>query len=315
MGARFEDGFGGRVAVVTGGGTGMGRELVRQLTAEGCDVATCDVLVENAEETKALCAAEGNPGEVLTFAADVADEDQVLAFAAAVGAWRPHVNLLFNNAGIGGSVTIVNGDRQQWEKVFDVCWYGVYYNTLAFLPMLLAADAGTVVNTSSINGFWATVGPTMPHSAYSAAKFAVRGFTEALITDFAVNAPHLRAAVVMPGHIGTSIAINSDKLLGLDDIERLRARYAGAGKDPDALTEEEMRARMARRGEAFREAAPTTAEEAARIILDAVRHDRWRILVGRDAEVVDEMVRQAPEQAYTPEFYRRWVVEAEAARG
>ncbi len=315
MAERFEDGFAGRVAVVTGGGTGMGRELVRQLTADGCDVATCDVLIDNAEETARICKEDGNRGEVLTFAADVSDEAQVLAFAAAVAAWRPHVNLLFNNAGIGGTATVVRGDRAQWEKVFNVCWYGVYYNTLAFMDLLLAAPCGTVVNTSSVNGFWATVGPNMPHSAYSAAKFAVKGFTEALITDFATNAPHLRAAVVMPGHIGTSIALNSDKLLGLDDPARLRERYVSAGKDPDALSEEEMKARAQRRGEAFIETALTSAAEAATIILDAVKRDQWRIPVGPDAVLVDEMVREDPEGAYTPEFYRRWVAGSRAMRG
>jgi NAD(P)-dependent dehydrogenase (short-subunit alcohol dehydrogenase family) len=314
MGERFEDGFGGRVAVVTGGGAGMGRELVRQLTADGCDVATCDVTVDDAEETAAICATDGNPGQVMVAAADVSDEAQVRAFAGKVGAWRPHVNLLFNNAGIGGGGTIVNGDRAQWEKVFDVCWYGVYHGTLAFLPQLLAAPVGQVVNTSSVNGFFASIGPGFPHSAYSAAKFAVKGFTEALITDFALNAPHLRASVVMPGHIGTSIAVNSDKLLGFDDVGRLRARYAAAGRDITAMSDDELRARMQRRGEAFRETAPTTAAQAATIILDGVRRGEWRILVGEDAVLIDEMVREDPFHAYDPEFFNRWVARAAALR-
>ncbi len=314
MEQRFADGFDGCVAVVTGGGTGMGRELVRQLTAGGCDVATCDVLLANADATAAMCRADGHRGEVLTVAADVSDESAVLAFAEAVQAWRPHVNLLFNNAGIGGGGTIVNGDRDQWERVFNVCWYGVYFSTRAFLPQLLRAPVGHVVNTSSVNGFFASIGPGMPHSAYSAAKFAVKGFTEALLVDFAQNAPHLGASVVMPGHIGTEIAANSDRLLGLDDVGRLRARYAGAGRDASALSDDELRARMQRRGEAFRDSAPTTAAEAATIILDAVQAGHWRILVGHDAELLDELVRADPEQAYTPGFYRRWLARAEADR-
>ncbi len=314
MEQRFANGFEGCVAVVTGGGTGMGRELVRQLTAGGCDVATCDVLVANADATAAMCLADGHRGEVLTFAADVSDEAAVLAFAETVQAWRPHVNLLFNNAGIGGGGTIVNGDRDQWERVFNVCWYGVYFGTRAFLPQLLRAPVGHVVNTSSVNGFFASIGPGMPHSAYSAAKFAVKGFTEALLVDFAQNAPHLGASVVMPGHIGTEIAANSDRLLGLDDVERLRARYAGAGRDASALSDDELRARMQRRGEAFRDSAPTTAAEAATIILDAVRAGQWRILVGHDAELLDDLVRADPEQAYTPAFYRKWLVQAVAER-
>mgnify|MGYP003335014213 FL=1 len=201
MGERFEDGFADRVAVVTGGGTGMGREMVLQLTADGCDVATCDVIADNLDETVAL--ASGNAGEVLAVTADVSVEAQVLAFRDAVAAWRPCVHLLFNNAGIGGGGSIVLDGREEWEKTFGVCWYGVYYNTRAFMPMLLAAPVGHVINTSSVNGFWASLGPGIPHTAYSAAKFAVKGFTEALITDFRINAPHLRASVVMPGHIGT----------------------------------------------------------------------------------------------------------------
>ncbi|MEY4361210.1 MAG: hypothetical protein RL391_516, partial [Actinomycetota bacterium] len=242
---RFENGFQGRVAVVTGGGTGMGRELVRQLTADGCDVATCDVIEENLVDTAALCASAGHRGQVLTQIADVSSESDVLAFRDAVAAWRPQVNLLFNNAGIGGGGSIIEDDREGWEKTFGVCWYGVYYNTRAFLPLLLKSDAGHVVNTSSVNGFWASLGPNIPHTAYSSAKFAVKGFTEALITDFRINAPHLRASVVMPGHIGTSIAINSRKLLGNDpkdmteeQIAQVRARMARSGLDLSGASDE-----------------------------------------------------------------------------
>ena len=97
MGERFEDGFAGCVAVVTGGGTGMGRELVRQLTADGCDVATCDVIAENLDETVAICAADGNAGEILPFIADVSIESQVLAFRDRVAAWRPHMARLLKD--------------------------------------------------------------------------------------------------------------------------------------------------------------------------------------------------------------------------
>jgi len=284
MGERFEDGFDGCVAVVTGGGTGMGRELVRQLAADGCDVAMCDVIGANMRETADLVAADGSRGSVLAVVADVGDEEQVLAFRDQVAAWRPTVNLLFNNAGIGGGGSIVAGERSQWDKTFAVCWGGVYYNTRAFLPMMLAADRGHIVNTSSVNGFFASLGPANPHTAYSAAKFAVKGFTEALITDLRVNAPHIHASVVMPGHIGTSIAINSMKLhIGTTELDPM----------------------MQQMGEMFRDNAPMSAGEAAAVILDAVRRDRWRVLVGADAEHLDEMVRAEPEQAYEVEFFTR----------
>lgn len=317
---RFEEGFKGRVAVVTGGGTGMGRELVRQLTADGCDVATCDVIEENLVDTAALCSSAGHPGHVLTHVADVSEEIDVLAFRDAVAAWRPHVNLLFNNAGIGGGGSIIEDDREQWEKTFAVCWYGVYYNTRAFLPLLLKSDAGHVINTSSVNGFWASLGPNIPHTAYSSAKFAVKGFTEALITDFRINAPHLRASVVMPGHIGTSIAINSRKLLGQDpkemtenQVAQVRARMAKSGLDLSGASDEDIRLGIQAQGEAFRDQAPTSSAQAATIILDAVKRGDWRILVGDDAVILDEMVREIPTDAYLPDFMDR--VHARGALG
>ena len=309
MAERFENGYKGHVAVVTGGGTGMGRELVRQLTAQGCDVATCDVIVDNLAETVDICTKDGNPGAILTHMADVSDETQVLSFRDAVAAWRPHVNVVFNNAGIGGGGSIMESDRTEWEKTFGVCWYGVYYNTRAFLPLLLKAPFGHVVNTSSVNGFWASLGPNTAHTAYSAAKFAVKGFTEALITDFRMNAPTLRASVVMPGHIGTSIAINSGKLLGNDPkemsaekLEKARARMAKGGIDTSAFSDEDLRVLMIAGGESFRDNAPMSAAEAATFILDSVQQGDWRILVGDDAVILDEMVRLTPKDAYLPDF-------------
>src|SRR6202043_10449 len=98
----------------------------------------------------------------------------------------------------------------------EVCWGGVYYCTRAFLPFLMKASEAHIVNTSSVNGFWASIGPGRPHTAYCAAKFAVKGFSEALMTDLAVNAPHIKCSVVMPGHIGTDIVANSRKILSGD---------------------------------------------------------------------------------------------------
>lgn len=310
--ARFSEGFAGRVAVVTGGGTGMGRELVRQLTADGCDVATCDVISDNLAETAQLCASDGNKGALFTYIADVSNESQVIAFRDEVAAWRPHVNLVFNNAGIGGGGSVVDGDREEWERTFNVCFYGVYYGVRAFLPLVQKADIGHFINTSSVNGFWATIGPMTPHTAYSAAKFAVKGFTEALITDLRVNAPHIHASVVMPGHIGTSIVINSRKILGGDpkemteeQLQQIRDRFGRAGIDLSAASDEDLRVGMQAQAESFRDNAPMTAAEAAAIILDGVKKDEWRILVGEDAKVLDQMVRETPTEAYEPEFLAR----------
>jgi NAD(P)-dependent dehydrogenase (short-subunit alcohol dehydrogenase family) len=303
----------GRIAVVTGGGTGMGRELVRQLAAEGCDVATCDVADDTMAETKHL-ALEGAPDgtRVVTFVADVSHESQMLAFRDAVESElaTDHIHLLFNNAGIGGGGSVVADDREEWDRTFGVDWGGVYYGTRSFLPLLLAADEGHIVNTSSINGLWASVGPTTPHTAYCAAKFAVRGFTEALIADFRVNAPHLRASVVMPGHIGTSIIINSGKAHGqepdtmdAEHLARLRSQAERSGLPVESLTDDDLRKGMQMMAEIFRDTAPTTAAQAATIILDGVKANEWRILVGDDAHTLDEAVRADPEHAYDQEFW------------
>src|SRR5215467_12942999 len=196
--------FAGRIAVVTGGGSGMGRELVRHL-------------------------------------ADVSDPAQVERFRDEVAARHgtDKIHLLFNNAGIGGGGSMFAHNPEEWERTFNICWGGVYHCTRAFLPMLQKADEGHIVNTSSVNGFWASVGPHLPHTAYSAAKFAVKGFTEALITDLRINAPHIKCSVVMPGHIGTSILLNSRKVqsgnqsgtVDATQIAQERARIASMGRD------------------------------------------------------------------------------------
>ncbi len=301
------DTFAGRLAVVTGGGTGMGRELVRQLAADGCAVAMCDVNADNMAETERLVTESGASVAVSSHVCDVSDEAQVVAFRDAVAAAHDtdHIDLLFNNAGIGGAGSMLDDDREQWERTFDICWGGVYLCCRAFFPMLERSTRGAVVNTSSVNGFWASVGPESPHTAYSAAKFAVKGFTEALIADFRVNAPHLSAHVVMPGHIGTSISINSTEAHGGVNAATARKRMAQRGIEADQFSDEEIAALIAELGRQFRDDAPTDAAAAATVILDGVRAGHWRILVGEDAHVLDDLVRDDPWSAYEPEFVER----------
>ncbi len=311
----------GRTAVVTGGGTGMGRELVRQLVAEGCNVAMCDVSAAAMAETKRLCELDrlAQGLRITIHQADVSDETQVQRFRDAVAAQQDtdRIHLLFNNAGIGGGGSLFTSGRDEWDKTFSVCWGGVYYNTRAFLPMLQRADAGHIINTSSINGFWASVGPHVPHTAYCAAKFAVKGFTEALIADLRVNAPHIKCSVVMPGHIGTSIVTNSLKILGDSDSEALspaalsqaRARIAATGLDVSSISDADIEKLVAKRARRFLEEAPMTAAAAATIILDGVKAGQWRILVGDDAHIIDERVRQAPERAYDLDFFESFAAD------
>ncbi|OFW98759.1 MAG: short-chain dehydrogenase [Alphaproteobacteria bacterium RIFCSPHIGHO2_12_FULL_66_14] len=313
--------FAGRIAVITGGGTGMGRELARQLAAEGCNIALCDVSAAAMAETRRLCEGDGlRQGQrITTHVADVSDPEQVRGFRDAVARDQDadRIHLLFNNAGIGGGGSLVVNGQDEWERTFNVCWGGVYNCTRAFLPLMLKADAGHIVNTSSVNGFWAVIAPHIPQTAYAAAKFAVKGFTEALITDLRINAPHIKCSVVMPGHIGTSIVANSRKVQSGNDtdvitpkeIAQARARIASMGRDATALSDDEVRKIVADRAKRFLEEAPTSAAEAARIILDGVRAERWRILVGHDAEQLDARVRAAPERAYETDFYESFARE------
>ena len=306
----------GRIAVITGGGTGMGRELARQLVAEGCNVAMCDVSASAMAETKRLCEVERLPQglRITTHIADVSNEDDVKRFAGEVAERQDtdKIHLLFNNAGIGGGGSMIAHERSEWERTFNVCWFGVYYGTRAFLPMMLRADRGHIVNTSSVNGFWASIGPAVPHTAYSAAKFAVKGFSEALQTDLRMNAPHIKCSVVMPGHIGTSIVSNSRKIQSGNDSEsfsakeiaQMRARVASMGVDVSKLSDDDIGKLAHERARRFLEDAPTSSSEAARIILDGVKAERWRILVGKDAEKIDRMVRDAPERAYDEDFFQ-----------
>jgi NAD(P)-dependent dehydrogenase (short-subunit alcohol dehydrogenase family) len=313
--------FAGKIAVITGGGTGMGRELARQLVAEGCNVAMCDVSEHEMAETKRLCEAEKLPQglRVTTHLADVSDEAQLLGFRDEVADRQAtdKIHLLFNNAGIGGGGSLFTNTREQWERTFNICWGGVYLGTRTFLPMLQKADAAHIVNTSSVNGFWASVGLGVSHTAYSAAKFAVKGFTEALMNDLRLNAPHIKCSVVMPGHIGTSIVSNSRKIqagtesdrLNANEIEQARQRLKGMGIDIAAMSDEDIQTIALDRARTFRDEAPMTAAAAAKVILDGVKAERWRILVGDDAHKLDERVRKTPERAYEPEFYKSFAEE------
>ena len=295
--------FSNKIAVVTGGGTGMGRELVRQLAKEGCHVSMCDVIEENMQETYDIVKSESPDINISMHNCDVSIEEQVNQFKEEVllAQETNKINLLFNNAGIGGGGSFVAGSREEWEKCFAVCWYGVYYCTRAFVDYIINSEEGHIVNTSSINGFWASLGGT-PHTSYSAAKFAVKGFSEALIDDLRVNAPHVDVSVVMPGHIGTSIAENTGKIIGgiktEEDLEKVKENMIKMGMPVHNFTPEQIKQQIKENAEAFKNNAPTTSAEAADVILSAVKKKQWRILVGDDAKAIDEWVRSAPENAY-----------------
>ena len=306
--------FNNKIAVVTGGGTGMGRELVRQLAKEGCHVAMCDVIEDNMIETHEIVSKESPNVFISKHICDVSKEEQVIRFRDEVLSEHKTeiINLLFNNAGIGGGGSFIDSSREEWERCFAVCWYGVYYCSRAFMPAMVASSEGHLVNTSSVNGFWASLGGT-PHTSYSAAKFAVKGFSEALLDDFRMNAPHLGVSVVMPGHIGTSIAINTGKILNAnsngtsversdEEMQKVKDNMIKLGAPVHNQSLDQIRDIIKERANSFKEDAPMTAAEAATVILDGVKENKWRILVGEDAKALDKWVRESPEDAYNISF-------------
>lgn len=312
--------FTDKVAVITGGGSGIGRALALRLYNAGCHIALGDVAADGMAETKALCHSSGaSSARVTTHLVDVSDETQVQRFRDEVAQQHATtgINLLFNNAGIGGGGSMFSHPREQWEKTFNICWGGVYTCTRVFMPMLTKAREARLVNVSSINGLWASIGPDFPHTAYSAAKFAVRGFTEALITDLRIHAPHVKCSVVMPGHIGTALVSNSrlvqtdsrSEELTPEEIAAAREQMAKVGIDESKLSDQDIRNAQRERATHFQNDAPTTAAQAAEIILDGILADQWRILVGDDAKEIDRRIRQNPEGAYGADFFNTFAAD------
>jgi NAD(P)-dependent dehydrogenase (short-subunit alcohol dehydrogenase family) len=315
---RMKD-FRDKLAVITGAGTGMGRELALALVEAGAHVAICDVFDDHLADAQAACESAARVGNdahtrVSAHHCDVADEAQVIAFRDAVlqAHATDHIDLLFNNAGITGGGSFIREDRTRWERTFNVCWFGVYYCTRAFMPLLIKSRESCIINTSSVNGFFA-LDPSGPHTAYSTAKFAIKGFSEALISDLRTHAPHVSVALVMPGHIGTSIIANSQRIQGThapsemtaEELSDVRARLTQLQAPHVQLDDEQVRALVQNYIDRFRDHAPLSAAEAAAIILEGVRAGRWRILVGKDAHLLDRAAREHPEELYDLEFLKR----------
>ena len=303
--------FENKIAVVTGGGTGMGRELVLQLVEANCNVSMCDVIEENMDQTLELAASINPKVKITKHLCDVSIKEQVEEFRDNVlkEQQSDSINLLFNNAGIGGGQSFIKGDIEEWEKVFAVCWYGVYFCSRAFMKALIKSDEGHLINTSSVNGFWASLGDGVPHTSYSAAKFAVKGFSEALLNDFKVNATHLNVSVVMPGHIGTEISQNTGIILGKrpeemqdEELQEMKENWIKAGAPVHNLSLEVFKDALIQRQDDFKNNAITSAEDAATVILEGVKENKWRILIGPDAAALDRRVRDNPEKAYDGDF-------------
>jgi NAD(P)-dependent dehydrogenase (short-subunit alcohol dehydrogenase family) len=312
------DSFTDKLAVVTGGGSGIGRELVRQLAAQGCSVAACDLNPDSVAVTAATAWAAAPPGVAVTgHACDVSDEAQVLRFRDEVLEQHAsdHVDLVFSNAGVAGASSFVKDSRREWERTFAINWGGVYFCARTFLPLLIASGDGVLVNMSSAAGFWATAGAGLPITAYSASEFAIKGFSEALVEDLRTNAPQVRVVVVMPGVVSTDIGENSRRALGLPALDQLsdaellemvpdiaRAVLIGMGLLAEDFSADDLRRAIPHLKDELQDKG-FTAAQAAKIILDGVLSGAWRILVGEEAKMLDGQVRANPEAPFNYENY------------
>ena len=248
--------FRGKVCVVTGAGSGIGRALALDLASRGARLAISDINGETIEQAGAEARRRG--AEVETYQLDVSSRDAVFSHADAVKERFGVVNLVVNNAGVAVSKDVVELPIEDIEWLMGINFWGVVYGTKAFLPALIASGDGHLVNISSIFGMIGVPG----QSAYNAAKFAVRGFTEALRQELLTAGHPVNVSCVHPGGVRTGIA-----------------RAARSNEDPEVL------------GEAFERMARTTPERAAEIILAGVSRNRARIFVGNDAKAMDLMQR------------------------
>ena len=257
----------GKVAVITGAGSGMGKELAIQLAAKGAKVAINDWDSENLEATVATI--KQNGGTVISKRYDVANREAVYAFKDEVLVEFGQVDIVINNAGIAlPSYNIEDVGYDEFEKLMNINFWGVVYGTKAYLPHLQTRPEASVVNTSSVFGImgFPTQGP------YCAAKFAVKGFTESLRLELKAQESKVVPCTVHPGRIFTNIVRNVDH-------------------KPGTVTEEE-KAEMVKQ---FDEGGKgTTAADAAAQIIKAIQRKKPRLLIGSDASFIDRVVRMFP---------------------
>lgn len=250
----------GKIAVITGAGSGIGRSLALQLNREGCELYVSDIKPEALQETIELCERKdlACTGQVM----DVADKAAVHAWAEQIGADKGHVDIVVNNAGVALGSTVEESDYADMEWLMGINFWGVVYGSKAFLPLLRKSTQGHLVNISSVFGIISV--PTQ--SAYNAAKFGVRGFTEALRHEMAGSNVHV--CCVHPGGIRTNIARDS------------------RGGDPDMSAAE--------RNNEFEKFAKTSADSAAAQIIRAIEKRKKRLLIGADAKFISFVSRLLP---------------------
>ena len=247
----------------------MGRQLAIQLAGHGCHLALSDVNEPGLAETQALAHQANRSIRISVRKLDVADREAVFAWADATAREHGRVNLVFNNAGVGLSGTAEATKIEDFTWLMNINFWGIVHGTQAFLPHLKDAGDGHIINTSSLFGLIASPGT----SAYHAAKFAVRGYTESLRQELDMMKCGVSATCVHPGGVRTAIVRNA----------RTDRSIAALGMDPDSGKEE------------FSKHLITGAEQASAVILKAVQQDRRRVLIGRDAIVLDKVQRLFPE--------------------
>jgi NADP-dependent 3-hydroxy acid dehydrogenase YdfG len=253
------EGFAGKVAAVTGAGSGIGQALAIELGRSGAKLAISDVDTEGLAATEERLKTIGAP--VKTDRLDVTEREAFQVYADDVNEYFGTVNQIYNNAGIAFAGDVEASQFKDIERVMDVDYWGVVNGTKVFLPHLIASGDGHIVNISSVFGLFSAPG----QAAYNAAKFAVRGFTEALRQEMILAGHPVKVTTVHPGGIKTNIARNMEAVEGLDKKEL---------------------------AETFdKRLASTSPQKAARIILDGVRKNKARVLVGPDAKVLDIIVR------------------------
>ncbi len=258
--------FTNKVAAITGAGSGMGRELAVELAQRGCHLALSDVNESGLAETVRLVSDKGV--RVTHQRVDVASREAVYGWADRAAADHGKVNLVFNNAGVALGATIDGMSYEDFEWLMNINFWGVVYGTKAFLPHLKQSGEGHIINTSSVFG----LAGIPSQSAYNAAKFAVRGFTESLRQELDMENCGVSATSVHPGGIKTNIA----------KAARMDSSIARLGLDQKDATAK------------FEKNFITTANKAARIIIRAVEKNQRRALVGPDAVALDLMVRLLP---------------------
>lgn len=265
-----------KVAAITGAGSGIGRALALNLAGQGCNLAIADVNAAGLKETAEAARQQGV--KVLETVVNVADRAAVHAWADEVVREFGKVNLIFNNAGVAHAGTVEGSDYAEYEWIMNINFWGVMHGTKAFLPYLKATGDGHIINISSIFGLFAQPGM----SAYNATKFAVRGFTEALRQELDMDACGVSASCVHPGGIKTNIAKTARMNDSLSKV---------TGQDADTA-----------RSQFHDQLLRTTPEKAAEVILNGVRRNQRRILIGGDAVATDLMQRSLPA------LYQRLVV-------